>query len=188
MRALRLGHTICLATHRRPEPTGFDTAEPCLVRMSSLTMVGGSLDIWDAILREWTRNVAKYGVGNDRKFSALSKRMGNEWALRMWGDRAFADSLDTRYFEKVPGTERPVGEEQQILAWKKLLAGIDKNERNSFARASEQSSGFGLHMVCKLCGYIGLQASLTLGCSASPQGMQAPMVLQVSSSGFSKPA
>ena len=166
--ARRLHHT---ASHVRVEQIRERLEQLCLSNGLDLTFlpgnvqrIPGGMDVWDAILQEWTRNVRKYGTDEQnpsRRFDAVIELRGPTHTLSMWGDRSFRKSLPTR----LQGRE---GE---------LIEQLKRDVGTRFAESAEPGGGFGLPLVLWLCDFIGLQADLSLGPDSDPEH---PLMLTIS--------
>jgi hypothetical protein len=125
--------------------------------------VTGSLDVWDAILQEWTRNVRKYGATPQRRFFASWSRTDTSNTLSMQGDRAFSESLVEPY---------------RSMELHRVVDRIGKDTGKPFGSSDERSNGFGLFLVFSLCRLVGLKARLELAQGfALPE--EAPLVLRI---------
>lgn len=157
--------------------------------------VPGSSAIWGAILQEWFKNIWRYGSGYDERGRWLFYRMtkvAHGWRLQLAGPRPFLRDLEPanpKLAERLRAEQEALdqkGIEPSVRAARceALRELIDKeilkklgHERGLryHTRDKHGGSGYGLNLVFKLCGFIGLEPRL---CLASPVDLPPPNVLQ----------
>jgi hypothetical protein len=135
--------------------------------------VPGTAAVWQAILQEWARNVAVHGsakqtqnasdVGRSTRelqatgpdvFTYSLENLGNDWVLRMAGQRGFWHSLAPAHQKRCP---KSGADERGVRRFLDDLAQKLGTERMMLrAPDSRQTGGYGLFMISRLCAFIGV--------------------------------
>ena len=128
-------------------------------------LVPGTLAVWDTVLQEVVTNTRKYcKVGDQRLFVACELTDGRV-QLSFAGRRPFIDCLHRDYRRQLDEILLP----SQRLAKLRDFVALAKEPGQRLApdTAEEGSSGMGLTLVLRICGYLGMAAELDLGDSVT---------------------
>jgi hypothetical protein len=121
--------------------------------------VPGTLAVWDTVLQEIVVNARKYCKVVDDRLFAAREQVGDRTKLAFAGGRPFIDCLDAEHRSYVDSN--PSESYKRLLE----LVALTKEPGQRLAppdTSEEGSSGMGLPLILRICGYLGMDANVVL--------------------------
>jgi len=125
------------------------------------TPAPGTLAVWDTVLQEIVKNVAKYCKAADQQIFATCEWVQGRVQLAFAARRPFIDCLDLDHRQYVDDS---LPSEQRLSRLRELVAKAQEPGQRlaPLETAEEGSSGMGLTLILRICGYLGMEAGLLL--------------------------
>jgi hypothetical protein len=125
------------------------------------TFAPGTLAVWDTVLQEIVTNARKYCREVDRRFLAACEQAQDRVKIAFAARRPFIDCLAIEHRKYIEDSLTPAERFSRLLE----LVSRTKESGQRLAPVEgvdEGSSGMGLTLILRICGYLGMEADIVL--------------------------